>query len=618
VTQITQTGQTGGNAVATVQVDLTYNAAGQPQTISRYVGGQLAVTATYTYDSDDNLTGLVYSQGGTTLAQYAWTYSDEAFVVPASAGSSVGLASADLGSSQLNWTPGSNLIVPSTNPSQIPLDLLSGSASPANLIASVTSVDGTANYSYDPTGQLTGATYSSSNPQSLIPNPESYSYDFNGNRTNTGYVTGPDNELLSDGTYNYAYDADGNRIERTNIATGAVTDYVWDNRDRLVEVIDRASAGGAITQDVYYTYDAENRWIGQTVSIPGQAVQETSFGYCGNQIVLQFDGTSSTTPLGVANLSHRYLWGPAVDQILAGEQVTSLTQPGDVLLPLTNNVGTACDLAQYNPGTGTTTVVDHRVYDSFGNLVSQTNAAVDFLFGLAGRPTDPATGNVNDLNRWYQSSTGDWLSKDPTGFDAGDTNVYRYVGNSPTNASDPTGMFWDWVCGGIKGTGQGVLNIVNGVQDLGIGVANAPAAAWNGIGWLEEKAGILNPDDPVRAPYIPSPDWSRETVTHEGGQGWADTHNWSKLAGATGVTAAVGAVRAAQAARAVAAAAAERAAANQFFNQPVPSIQQPGAFPTDYSPPWYPNNLFPGWKPVQMDPPLYRGPFPPFPGPSLN
>ena len=445
VTQITQTGQTGGDAVADVQVDLTYNAAGQPQTITRYVGGQLAVTATYSYDSDDNLTGLVYSQGGTTLSQYAWTYTNAG--VPASAGSSVGLASADLGSSgsaELNWTPGSNLIVPSDNPSQIPLDLLSGSTSPSNLIASTTSVDGTANYSYDPAGQLTGATYSplpSGEGQGEGTQPdESYSYDSNGNRTNTGYVTGPDNELLSDGTYNYSYDADGNRIERTNIATGAVTDYVWDNRDRLVEVIDRASAGGAITQDVHYTYDAENRWIGETVSIPGQAVQETSYAYCGNQIVLQFDGTSSTSALGVANLSHRYLWGPAVDQILAGEQVTSLTQPGNVLLPLTNNVGTVCDLAQYNAKTGTTSVVDHRVYDSFGNLVSQTNAAVDFLFGFTGRPEDNATGLQINGQRVYRPSTGDWMSQDPTGFSAGDTNVYRYCGNSPANETDAVGQ----------------------------------------------------------------------------------------------------------------------------------------------------------------------------------
>ena len=226
-----------------------------------------------------------------------------------------------------------------------------------------------------------------------------------------------------------------------------MTDYVWDNRDRLVEVIDRASAGGAITEDVHYFYDAQNRWIGETISTPGQAVQETSFAYAGNQIVLQFDGTSSTTsstgfasPLAVANLSHRYLWGAAVDQILAGENVTSLTKPGNVLFPLTNNEGTVCDLAQVNPQTGTTSVVDHRVYDSFGNLVSQTNAAVDFLFGFTGLPTDPATGDVVALNRIYDPVTGTWMSKDPTGVVAGDANAYRYCGNSPANATDPSGL----------------------------------------------------------------------------------------------------------------------------------------------------------------------------------
>ena len=108
VTQIAQTGQTGGDAVADVQVDLTYNAAGQPQTITRYVGGQLAVTATYSYDSDDNLTGLVYSQGGTTLAQYAWTYTNAGVPASAGAGSS--------GSAELNWTPGSTSSFPRPTP----------------------------------------------------------------------------------------------------------------------------------------------------------------------------------------------------------------------------------------------------------------------------------------------------------------------------------------------------------------------------------------------------------------------------------------------------------------------------------------------------------------------
>lgn len=41
------------------------------------------------------------------------------------------------------------------------------------------------------------------------------------------------------------------------------------------------------------------------------------------------------------------------------------------------------------------------------------------------------------------------LSLDPLGFDAGDPNLYRYVGNSPTNATDPTGL-QDQKLGGTK------------------------------------------------------------------------------------------------------------------------------------------------------------------------
>lgn len=66
---------------------------------------------------------------------------------------------------------------------------------------------------------------------------EVYNYDNNGNRTNPGYVTGEYNRLLSDDTYNYEYDPEGNRTKRTEIATGTVTEYVWDHRNRLVELV---------------------------------------------------------------------------------------------------------------------------------------------------------------------------------------------------------------------------------------------------------------------------------------------------------------------------------------------------------------------------------------------
>ena len=104
---------------------------------------------------------------------------------------------------------------------------------------------------------------------------------------------------------------------------------------------------------------------------------------------------------------------------------------------MADNQGTIKDLAVME--SGVTSVANHRVYDSFGNLVSQTNSAVDCLFGYTGRPLDSATGLQNNLNRWYDAAVGQWASEDPEGFAAGQTNLYAYCGNSPTNASDPSG-----------------------------------------------------------------------------------------------------------------------------------------------------------------------------------
>jgi hypothetical protein len=42
--------------------------------------------------------------------------------------------------------------------------------------------------------------------------------------------------------------------------------------------------------------------------------------------------------------------------------------------------------------------------------------------------------------RWYDPTTQRWLSMDPLGFDAGDSNLYRYVNNQPTISTDPSGL----------------------------------------------------------------------------------------------------------------------------------------------------------------------------------
>ncbi len=40
----------------------------------------------------------------------------------------------------------------------------------------------------------------------------------------------------------------------------------------------------------------------------------------------------------------------------------------------------------------------------------------------------------------YDPTVGRWLSKDPIEFEGGDADLYRYVGNGPTDATDPSGL----------------------------------------------------------------------------------------------------------------------------------------------------------------------------------
>src|SRR5207302_6670490 len=105
-----------------------------------------------------------------------------------------------------------------------------------------------------------------------------------------------------------------------------------------------------------------------------------------------------------------------------------------------DNEGTVRDVAQYNAGTNTTSIVDHLKFDSFGNITAQSNSANQPLFAFTGQMWDADAGLYWYHARWYDPHTGRFISQDPSGFAAGDPNLYRYVTNDPTNFTDPTGM----------------------------------------------------------------------------------------------------------------------------------------------------------------------------------
>jgi RHS repeat-associated protein len=358
-TSITQSGV----GVADKRVDFDYNAVGQYDSINRYsdlTGTNLVIGSDYVYDQANRLTDLIHNNGISDIAFYNLTY--------------------DGGSR----------------------------------ITQIIDIDGSNDFAYDSRDQLLNATHSDVNNDD-----ENYSYDANGNRTLAGYVTGVNNELLSDGVYNYDYDNEGNLISQTDIATGEVRLFTWDYLNRLVMVTDLDTVGNEV-QTVEFSYDMYGRRLSKLVDSVA-----TYFVYDRDDVILDFVDDGSNVVLDM-----RYLHGNRVDEVLAQEDSN-----GNVTWLLTDYLGTIRDLVD-NGGS----VVNHLTYDSYGNVVSESDSAVDSRYRFTGREWDEEIDLYYYRARYYDGETGRFISVDPISFDSGTYNLYGYVDNNPISNIDPTGL----------------------------------------------------------------------------------------------------------------------------------------------------------------------------------
>jgi RHS repeat-associated protein len=100
----------------------------------------------------------------------------------------------------------------------------------------------------------------------------------------------------------------------------------------------------------------------------------------------------------------------------------------------------------------------HLKYDGFGNVTSQTNSLLTLRFSYSGRELDAKTKLYYYRARYYDQGLGRFLSEDPNGFGAGDLNLFSYVGNSPTNFTDPTGKARRTFDGGTFGLSCNIID----------------------------------------------------------------------------------------------------------------------------------------------------------------
>jgi RHS repeat-associated protein len=156
---------------------------------------------------------------------------------------------------------------------------------------------------------------------------------------------------------------------------------------------------------------------------------------------------------GSGSLTERYLFGPGVVNGAVMSVILARTSSGGTTAwYLTDNLGSVRDIVSTSG-----TELDHIVYDSFGNIVTETDAANGDRFEFAGMQYDATTGQYYDHARWYEGQFGRFVVQDPKGFGAGDPNLYRYGGNRPMDATDPSGYEGSSVG---PGTFSGMLGVL--------------------------------------------------------------------------------------------------------------------------------------------------------------
>jgi RHS repeat-associated protein len=233
----------------------------------------------------------------------------------------------------------------------------------------------------------------------------------------TGYTTTIGNRLTADGTYTYSYDNDGNMVGRTRTSDNQVTTYTYDFRNRLTEVLIKTS-GGVTVQDDKFTYDVQNRRIGKNTLSGGQSWT----GYDGVNPYADFNSSGS--------LTYRYLYGNAIDFLLARADTS-----GTPMWYLTDMLGSVREDVNTSG-----TVLDSITYDSYGNILTETNSSNGDRFKFTGREWDSEIGQYYYRARNYGPTIGRFENEDPLAFRGGDANLYRYVGNIPVMFVDPTGQ----------------------------------------------------------------------------------------------------------------------------------------------------------------------------------
>ncbi|KKK63885.1 hypothetical protein LCGC14_2989780, partial [marine sediment metagenome] len=253
-----------------------------------------------------------------------------------------------------------------------------------------------------------------------------YTYDGNGNMltkydgvTTTTYTYNVANQLISDGvnTYSYEVDIGGQLVNTGNMVSDGNFTYVYDDKDRLVEVKQGA------TTVATYSYNNLGQRISKTV---GANTTTYTYNDLTKMLSSETTGASTTSFNGVPG---KYAQLISID--IGGVTYYYVYDAMGQIIGLTNTSGAW---------------VVKYTYDSWGNVTEYDGNDIQQTLGTFANPYlyktyyyDAETSLYYLEQRYYDPNIARFITKDPlpgTLTDRLSTNPYIYVANNPITNID--------------------------------------------------------------------------------------------------------------------------------------------------------------------------------------
>jgi RHS repeat-associated protein len=254
------------------------------------------------------------------------------------------------------------------------------------------------------------------------------SYQWTPAAFNHPYTPNGLNQYTSRAGVNFSYDARG------NLTSDGSRTFSYDLENRLLSVSGAASFALA--------YDPMGRLAQTTASSVG-----TDYLYDGDRLVAEYDAGGT--------LLRRYVHGADVDEPLVWYEGSGTS---DRRYLVSDHLGSVI------ASDGSSTV--RYAYGPFGEPDAWTGGR----FRFTGQIALPEAGLYHYKARAYDPVLGRFLQSDPIGYDAGDMNLYAYVGNDPFSALDPTGLaecrLSPEECNVLEADRQELLRAARRVSDL--------------------------------------------------------------------------------------------------------------------------------------------------------